>query len=391
MKKVTAVIGSNFGDEGKGLVTDYLASREKSVVVRYNGGAQAGHTVTTPEGQRHVFGHFGAGSFLQAPTYLSQFFIVNPILFHRELAKLSFQPEVFVDRRCPVTTPYDMMINQLIEQKRGLQRHGSCGAGINETVTRHQKLPLTVADLVKANLWGIRDLLPLLQQIRDVYVPQRLQELGLPPLPPEQASDDLMVKFVEDCIKFVNLTSPAPSLQKLDCDQIVFEGAQGLRLDEHHRYFPHVTRSKTGLHNITLLCQEAGFTELDVHYLTRAYVTRHGNGPLERELTKPPYEKIEDKTNIPNPFQGTLRFAHLDLDDLYREVENDLQHHRGVKLNKKVVVTCVDQVDPSGVIYYYKDEQYTKDVEAMLSDVQLTFDAEVLFSTGPTRKTITQL
>ena len=82
------VIGANFGDEGKGLVTDYLCSQGAGVVVRFNGGAQAGHTVVTPEGERHVFRHFGSGTFLGVPTFLSQFFVCNPILFFEERKQL---------------------------------------------------------------------------------------------------------------------------------------------------------------------------------------------------------------------------------------------------------------------------------------------------------------
>jgi adenylosuccinate synthase len=79
-----AVIGAFFGDEGKGLMTDYLANKlgKNTLVIRYNGGAQAGHTVATTCGRRHVFKHFGSGCFLEAPSYLSEFFICNPILFH---------------------------------------------------------------------------------------------------------------------------------------------------------------------------------------------------------------------------------------------------------------------------------------------------------------------
>ena len=83
--KISVVIGANYGDEGKGLATDYLASQgTKSLVVRFNGGAQAGHTVVTPDGCRHVFHHFGSGVFAEADTFLSKFFIVNPILFRTE-------------------------------------------------------------------------------------------------------------------------------------------------------------------------------------------------------------------------------------------------------------------------------------------------------------------
>lgn len=80
MGSAIAVIGAGFGDEGKGLMTDYCCQRPKyTTVVRFNGGAQAGHTVVTPDGRRHVFSHFGSGTLRGAATFLSRFFICNPI------------------------------------------------------------------------------------------------------------------------------------------------------------------------------------------------------------------------------------------------------------------------------------------------------------------------
>ena len=85
MKHAFAVIGANFGDEGKGLMTDYFCSQnKKSLNIRFNGGAQAGHTVVTPDGKRHVFSHIGSGTFSGADTYLSEFFTLNPIMFMKE-------------------------------------------------------------------------------------------------------------------------------------------------------------------------------------------------------------------------------------------------------------------------------------------------------------------
>ncbi|GAF82360.1 unnamed protein product, partial [marine sediment metagenome] len=132
------VIGATFGDEGKGLITHHLASRHgrDSIVVRFNGGAQAGHTVVTKNSKRHVFRHVGSGTFAGAATFLSQFFISNPILFLeelKELKNLKLKPKVYIDPESPITTPYDMMINQMAEEFRGNQRHGSCGVGFAET------------------------------------------------------------------------------------------------------------------------------------------------------------------------------------------------------------------------------------------------------------------
>ena len=121
MHHAHVVIGANYGDEGKGLMTDYLVKKHNAeVVVRFNGGAQAGHTVVTPDGQRHVFSHFGSGTLAGARTFLSKHFVANPILFLKEkkvLEELSPTKKLhnrfmWVDPSVMITTPYDMLINQ---------------------------------------------------------------------------------------------------------------------------------------------------------------------------------------------------------------------------------------------------------------------------------------
>jgi len=68
MKKCSIVIGSLWGDEGKGHMTDILCSEMSTLNVRFNGGAQASHTVVTPDGKRHAFRHYGSGTFAGATT-----------------------------------------------------------------------------------------------------------------------------------------------------------------------------------------------------------------------------------------------------------------------------------------------------------------------------------
>ena len=141
--KVSAVIGANFGDEGKGLVTDWLASKsDNAIVVLHNGGPQRAHTVTTPEGREHIFRHIGAGTFVGAATYIAKSFICNPMIFKEEyeklMPKLFNRPKIYIDKRCKFTTFYDMIINQAREIERGVAKHGSCGLGIYETICRYR-------------------------------------------------------------------------------------------------------------------------------------------------------------------------------------------------------------------------------------------------------------
>ena len=151
MKDIKIVSGANWGDEGKGLMTDYFSQKPNSIVVCSNGGSQRGHTVVTPDGIRHVFHHFGSGTFNGAATYLPKEFITNPLIFaqeYKELISKKIIPNIYVHGDCMVSTPYDMMANQVIEESRGKQKHGSCGFGIFETIKRY-KNGITDFDKVK--------------------------------------------------------------------------------------------------------------------------------------------------------------------------------------------------------------------------------------------------
>jgi adenylosuccinate synthase len=334
--KARAVIGANFGDEGKGLVVDYLCQTGGEVVVRFNGGAQAGHTVVTPEGLRHVFSHFGSGTFYGVPTFLSQFFVCNPVAFFREgaqLEALGVTAQVFAHPDCLVTTFADMMINQHKEKVRGAKAHGSCGMGVHETMQRSQvaELKITMSDL-----WNRSASLPhKLEEICDNYARFRTGHAIDEP--------DMFRLFLEMCDRMANLVHPAGIGQ---CKDPIFEGAQGLLLDQDRKeYHPHVTHSSTGMKNVRILCAQAGISDVVPYYVSRTYLTRHGAGPLPGEDLDLRYE---DTTNLPHPWQGTLRFAPLD----YSQLMGRCMVDAGGKDYKTVLTHC-DQLMPSSTADLY--------------------------------------
>lgn len=386
------VIGANYGDEGKGLMTDYFSAQgDNSLVIRFNGGCQAGHTVTTPEGRRHVFSHFGSGLFAGASSYLSRHFAVNPVLYLKERDKLGALPAshtLYVDSRAPVTTFFDMLVNQMIEDFRGNNRHGSCGMGFGETIGRQEagRHPLTVADLLDT-----ASLRQKLVAIRNEHLPARCRELGLPDFGQHHylcTSDALVDAFVDAADAFLAEATVVDGPRRVLAthDNVVFEGAQGLLLDQTRGAFPHVTRSTTGVTNALEVAKEAGLTRLDVAYVTRAYLTRHGAGPLANELPGQPYAGIVDLTNQPNPYQGTLRFAHLDHDLLKQAIHQDLSlaNPDGVELNAMLAVSCLDQVGPEGH-YWAGGSLRTVSPEAHLAALSDTVIPVGHYSFGPTR------
>lgn len=395
-----AVIGANYGDEGKGLMTDYhvAPAGRDGIVVRFNGGAQAGHTVTTPAGVRHVFSHIGSGALAGAATYLGRHFVCHPALFFKEAAMLEAAglpalPRIFVDDRAPVSTLYDILINQIVERHRGTGRHGSCGMGIGETIERNldPEFALSVADLRQ----GAGYLLHRLAAIRDGYVPGRLARLGIPFLDAQAAewlaSDAAMQGYAHAAMHFCRATHAATPSVLADFAHVVFEGAQGLLLDQDRGAFPYVTRSHTGIRNALEVAAEAGIGALDVTYVSRAYLTRHGAGPLANELPDKPYPGIEDPTNVPNEFQGTLRFAHLDLDLVERTIRTDFADALlcpSIAATLNVAATCLDQVGPA--LSYVEDGLLKSAAPGMLaSRLAERLDAGVVYGAwGPTRETV---
>ena len=352
--KVHIVCGANLGDEGKGMSVDFLTSlADDPIVVRFNGGANAGHTVETPDGRRHVFHHFGSGTFLGAPTFLSKFFVVDPTAFLREfedLSKLNCSPKVYVDINAHLVTPFDVVINQTAEHNRGNNKHGSCGFGINETITRngtHVDFSTTVFDLLHPI-----ELRKKLIHIKDSYVKTRLELLGMDGN--IDICDSDIDNFIDECAAMFHHVTivPGPEFLK-NFESVIFEGAQGLLLDEFHPWFPHVTRSRTGVFNACEILKEIGIDEANVLYITRSYLTRHGAGPLPFEVAGPIYEGIVDNTNVPNPHQGTLRFAPFNFDLIEESIIDDLNTVSGINLFPNLVVTCVNQV-PEEVKYVTK-------------------------------------
>lgn len=349
---IQAVIGAQYGDEGKGLMVDFL-SDHLTLVVRYNGGAQAGHNVVMPDGRAHEFQHFGAGCFKAACTLLSRFFVVNPILFRQESSALAgTRQTVYADPRAVVTTPFDMMLNCAAETARGVSRHGSCGVGVNETMRRAETpWALTVADLSGPRL---RD---KLEEIAREYVPRRAASLGIPV--PAECQLSVLDRFEEDCQffwqrVFVELDTSALRV----AEHVVFEGAQGLRLDAEAPGFPHVTPSRTGLTNIDIMLRDAKIEEPpEVFYVTRAYTTRHGAGPLDGELSQHPYGWTGPEANVQNPHQGRFRYAQLDADALLGAILTD-QVTVEIGSRPRLVVTCLDQcggaVDPEHIAQQVK-------------------------------------
>lgn len=313
-----AVIGAGFGDEGKGKVVSHLCSiLPNPLVVRFSGGHQAGHRVVA-NGVDHVFSNFGSGTLHGVPTYWSEFCTVDPVGLFNEysvLLRKGISPRIYLNDKCPVTTPFDKAANLILAAGSG---HGTCGVGVGQTYQREQDgYSLLVCDLF--NPWVLKIRMGLIEGYYRRLVP-------------DIVTQELLDKFLAGCWFLTHADFIRRSTGLGDCGDrpVVFEGSQGLLLDQNIGFFPYVTRANTGLTNILSMGHDP-----DVWLVTRAYQTRHGPGPMSNDgLTIE--VRAQNDHNRDDGHQGRFRTAPLDLSLIKYAVE------RSGCRPTALVITCLD-------------------------------------------------
>jgi adenylosuccinate synthase len=309
------VAGLGFGDEGKGSAVDYLTRRyDARLVVRYNGGPQAAHHVVLPDGRWHKFQQFGSGYFAgpNVMTYLSKHMLVSPTALKYEADKLQDMfpdstphERIMIDENCLILTPLHSIANRFIEKRRGNKRHGTCGWGVG--FARGRALS-GQASLYARDLKRFKQTISALRQIQiDVY------EMGIGC--EEELKLELdninILQLAEEYNEFANTwTIRHESLLHgmLQTNTSVFEGAQGVLLDETYGFAPHNTWTDTTFKNAHDLLQNTGVRSTRIGIL-RALSTRHGAGPFPSENSRYAYDGDH---NSSNQWQGDFRFGAFD-------------------------------------------------------------------------------
>lgn len=332
------VLGLGFGDEGKGLTTAYLCSKYKDgglnpIVVRFNGGHQAGHTVAFSKyGERHVFSSLGSGTLQGVPTYWSKFCTFYPTAFLNEIQVLRSKgveiPEFYINPLSPITTPFDIFSNKKEEDGRGENRHGSVGVGFGKTVERQEKFyKLHAQDLFYPSVLEAK-LESISYYYRDTEIKERV-----------------ILDFIEDCKEVANIIKIAGD-KVLESFDPIFEGAQGILLDQDYGFFPNVTRSNTTSKNaLEILRGLSGVALGDIYLVTRSYLTRHGNGymPEGKLDVKSMLRNNGMETNVSHDYQGNFRIQELNTELLNYAIQCESIHSGNI--SKNLVVTCTDQFE----------------------------------------------
>ena len=318
------------GDEGKGLATDYFASKAEGNIlgVLTNGSSQRAHTVDTSDGKHHVFSHFSSATFRGADTYISKYFVVNPIKFVEEYLELQHDfgitPKVYMHPDCKFVTPWDMLSNLVELRKTG--EFNSTGCGFWKTLERYNNDVYSVSFQDACKLITFSE-----SSFKDVT---QYYKKDLDSMPSSINMSGLERHFIDDMFFLFHHVIWIDDVIINQYENVIFENGQGLMIGEQQpeRHWKYCTPSNTGIKCTVEIIENARRstfeeTQVEICYVSRTYMTRHGDGEIVYVCDKQNINPtMFDSTNVYNICQGYLRYGLLPIDEMLDNIKIDLMH-----------------------------------------------------------------
>jgi adenylosuccinate synthase len=283
MNKNVVVIGTQWGDEGKGKIVDWLAESAHGVV-RFQGGHNAGHTLWI-KGHKTILRLIPSGIMHPEITcYIGNGVVLSPEALFKEIEELEaagieVRERLRIAPACPLILPYHVALDQAREAKRGDAKIGTTGRGIGPAYEdKIARRALRVQDLYDSK--ALRD---KLEEVLDLHNFTLTQYLGAPAVSVDEVFDQAM-GFAQHLQPMVADVSELLNKAQKAGQSLLFEGAQGALLDIDHGTYPFVTSSNclSGA-----AAAGAGVGPQSLHHvlgITKAYTTRVGSGPFPTEL-----------------------------------------------------------------------------------------------------------
>jgi adenylosuccinate synthase len=279
---VTAVIGAQWGDEGKGKVVDFL-SEKADVVVRYSGGDNAGHTVI------NKFGKFAlhlvpSGIFSpRAVSIIGNGTVINPNALIKELDMLIQKgvdcSRFYISDRAHVIMPYHIILDELEEKRRGPSAIGTTKKGIGPTYTdKYARIGIRMGDLLDKK--HFKEQLNSVLQYKNLLM---TRIYGAKPLSLDEIYEEY-IKYGERLKSSICETTTMLEEALANGKSILMEGAQGTMLDPDFGTYPYGTSSSPIAGGV---CIGAGISPKEIKHIVgvfKAYCTRVGGGPMPTEL-----------------------------------------------------------------------------------------------------------
>ena len=289
--KNTVVIGAQWGDEGKAKITDLLAE-QADMIIRYQGGCNAGHTVVT-NGKTYKF-HIIPSGILYDETicFIGAGTVIHPESFERELNELKSEgvdlKNLKISPLASITMPYHIEVDGYTEAHAGKGKIGTTKKGIGPTYTdKYARIGFKIQDL-----YSYEALSEKLDMVLPIKNKTLKQVYGL-----EEYTKDCILSL---CEKYAELFKPyvcfdwQDMLNRHKDRTILFEGAQGVMLDVDYGTYPFVT-SSSPIGGGAAVGSGYGPSMIDeVIGVSKAYVTRVGEGPFVTELTDETGKKIQE-------------------------------------------------------------------------------------------------
>ncbi|MBM7836416.1 adenylosuccinate synthase [Clostridium sardiniense] len=289
------VIGAQWGDEGKGKMTDYLAE-EADVVVRFQGGNNAGHTVVV--GDKEYKLHLIPSGILydDKTNVIGNGVVVDPKALFDEIEYLEgvgvkVTPEkLIISDRAQLIMPYHKVLDKLKEKARGKNDIGTTGKGIGPCYTdKYERCGIRVCDLMHEDVFTEK--LRENVEAKNAYITKVLDGEAL-------SFDEILKEYLEFAKKlrpFVKDTS-VKVYDAIKADKnVLFEGAQGMLLDIDYGTYPYVTSSNTTAGGVTAGTGIGPRMITNAVGIAKAYTTRVGKGPFPTELNDETGDWIREK------------------------------------------------------------------------------------------------
>lgn len=287
------VVGTQWGDEGKGKIVDVLGSKV-DYVVRFQGGNNAGHTVVV-EGKKHILHLLPSGVLhTQSKCIIGPGVVVDPFVFLEEIALIESggitTNHVFISDRAHLIMPYHIAIDSYQEEMKGDKKVGTTKRGIGTCYAdKFQRIGLRMSDL--EDLESFKEKLAFTLKMKNDEI---VKLYGYEPFD----YDELLAKFTD--IREKLLPRMIDSVAEIDCaltdDKFVlFEGAQAAMLDINYGTYPYVTSSSPTSAGV---CAGVGVSpkKLDtIVGVVKAYSTRVGEGPFVTELLDQDGDYLREK------------------------------------------------------------------------------------------------
>lgn len=282
MSESLVVIGSQWGDEGKGKITDYFACRA-DMVVRYQGGNNAGHTVVF-DGHKYSLQSIPSGIFNpKTVNVMANGMVVNPVSVIEELDRLHKQGitdyQLFISNRAAMVMPWHSAFDGAYEALKGGKLIGTTKKGIGPAYSdKYSRTGLRIGDLLEPEYFAER-----LEAALSEKNPQ-LEMLGLPTYDFNAVYDQYMeiAKVIGPMICDTSLL--IDSYLRQEDKKILFEGAQGMMLCIDHGTYPYVTSSTPSAASVPVGAGISPKWVQNVVGVAKSYCTRVGEGPFPTEL-----------------------------------------------------------------------------------------------------------